>query len=215
VAILVFVMVLGAKAGIMAQEKVLISVNMFKDVSTLGETYGISFDLADEVLKKVAQVYVWGPKGARIWVNNTLDLNDISLSAVNLTLEEFNRWFPPGTYRIDIKPMSYGSLTVSMTHNFPPAPAIINPLQGAVNVSTNPIILWAPVTGITSLQLQIRDAADFVLNVDLPVNATSYAVPENLLTPNTRYDLAIRAKAIVSGRSGLTTTSRISFTTKP
>jgi hypothetical protein len=210
---LVLLMISGMKTGVMAQNQVLMSVNMFKDVSSKGETYGIRFDLSDDALKKVTRVYIKGPRGARIWVNNTLNLNDIALSAVNLSLDEFNRWFPEGNYKISLTPPIYGKLAVQMTHNFPSTPAVLYPLEGSRDVPTNPIITWAPITGIIGLQLQLKDDADFTFSTGLPINATSYAVPANLLRPNTRYELSLGARTTVSDGNGLITTMIISFTT--
>jgi hypothetical protein len=210
---LVLLMISGMKTGVMAQNPVLMSVNMYKNVSSAGETYGISFDLSNDALKKVTRVYIKGPKGARIWVNNTLNLNDMALSAVNLSLNEFNHWFPEGNYIFTLSPNIYGTLSVPMTHNFPPTPAVTFPLDGSNGVPTNPIITWAPITGIAGLQLQLKDNADFAFSTGLPINATSYAVPANLLKPNTRYELSLGARTIVSDGNGLTTTTIISFTT--
>jgi len=198
----------------MAQNPVLMSVNMYKNVSSAGETYGISFDLSNDALKKATRVYIQGPKGARIWVNNTLNLNDMALSAVNLSLDEFNHWYPEGKYIFTLSPNIYGTLSVSMTHNFPPTPAVTSPLDGSIGVPTNPVITWTPVTGIIGLQLQLKDDVGFVYSTGLPINATSYAVPANVLRPNTRYELSIQAKVTdLSGGNGLSTTMMISFTT--
>jgi hypothetical protein len=207
-------LVLGMKTGVMAQNQALMSVNMFKDVSSNGETYGITFDLSGDVLKKVTRVYIKGPKGARIWVNNTLDLNDMVLSAVNLPLDEFNRWFPEGKYNITLTPKTYGTLSVSMTHDFPSTPAVLSPSEGSTNVLTNPLITWTPLTGIIGLRLQLKDDADFLYRTSLPVNATFFAVPANVLNPNTRYELSLQAKVTdLSGLNGLNTTTINSFTT--
>ena len=84
--ILVFLAMFGMNPWAMAQNDVQSQINMFKDVSSRGQTYGISFELSNDVLKKVTRADIWGPRGARIWVNNTLDLNGIFLSSVNLSL---------------------------------------------------------------------------------------------------------------------------------
>jgi hypothetical protein len=213
IGVLVVLMISGMKTGAVAQDQVLISIHMFKDVSSKGETYGIRFDLSDDALKKVTRVYIKGPRGARIWVNNTLNLNDMVLSAVNLTLDEFNRWFPEGKYVITLTPAAFGNLTVQMTHNFPSTPAVLYPLDGSKDVPTNPVITWTPVTGIIGLQLQLKDDVGFVYSTGLPINATSFAVPANVLKPNTRYELALQAKVTDLSGNGLITTMIISFTT--
>ncbi len=212
---LVFLSVFGMKPWATAQNNVQMQMNMFKDVSSNGETtYGTSFDVSNDVLKNVVRVFVEGPAGRRIWVNNTLNLNGILLSATNLSSEQFNHWFPEGGYRILLSPPVFGKLVINMTHNFPSTPAVLYPLDGSSGVPTNPIILWAPMTGIDSLRLQLKSDAGFSLGIDLPTNAISYRVPEGLLSPNTQYDLSLGAKkAVDSGGNGLVTTTLSSFTT--
>ncbi len=211
---LILLGVLALIPDALAQSNVEMQVKMYKDVSSKGETYGISFELSNDVLKKVTRVYVQGPRGARIWVNNTLDLNGIVLSAVNLSSKEFRRWFPEGNYSIILTPPTFRKLEVSLTHDFPPTPAVLSPLDGSEGVPTNPIILWTPVTGITDLRLQLKNDAGFSLSFDLPTNATSYSVPAGLLNPNTLYELSLEGKkATDSEGNGLVTTTLISFRT--
>ncbi len=210
---LFLLLMLAMKTEAPAQD-IQMNINMFKDVSSKGEAYGISFALSGDLLKKVSRVFIDGPRGRRIWVNNTLNLNDVLLSALNLGSDEFNFWFREGDYKISFSPPGLGKLKVHMTHNFPPTPAVTYPLEGAADVPTNPVITWAPITGIIGLQLRLKDNAGFVFSTDLPINATSYSVPANLLKPNTGYELSLEASVTdLSGTSGLATTMNISFTT--
>jgi len=210
---LVFLMISGMKTGVMAQDQVQMFVNMVKDVSSKGETYGISFDLSGDALKKVARINIKGPKAARITVNNTLNLNDIVLSGVNLSLDEFNRWFPEGTYKITMTPQVFGKMAVEMTHDFPSTPLILYPLDGSTDVPTNPTITWVPVMGITGLRLHLTDGADSLYSSGLPINATSFAIPANVLKPATQYEVSLQAKVTDFSGNGLFTVMRISFTT--
>ena len=150
----------GMKTEVFAQD-IQMSVNMYKDFSSKGETYGASFSLLGDRLKKASRIFVDGPRGKRIWVNNSLNLNDVVLSALNLGPDEFNHWFPVGDYKISFSPPALGQLKVHMTHNFPSPPAVLYPLEGAIDVPTNPVITWAPVTGIIGLQLRLKDNAGF------------------------------------------------------
>jgi len=210
----VILILLGMAFAVQAQD-VEMHLNMFKEVSSGGEAYGIRFGLSNDVLKKVSRVFIRGPRGRRIWVNNTLNLNEILLSAVGLSRQEFNLWFPEGEYQISLSPPAFGKLEVQMTHNFPSTPAVIYPLEGSVDVPTNPVITWGPITDIIGLRLQLKDDAGFVFGAGLPINATSYAVPADLLKPNTRYELSLEAKVTDFGGNGLSTTMLISFTTLP
>lgn len=210
---LVFLVMFGIGTGALAQGQVQMQITMYKDASSAGETYGASFDFYGDDLRKAAKVMIDGPRGKRIWVNNSLKLNRISLSVDSLSFADFDLWFPEGRYLINLTPATLGRVRVEMTHNFPPVPVIISPIEGSVNVSTHPVIDWVPVTGINSLRLRLKDDAGFEFGVDLPFNTTSYDVPENLLKPNTRYEVSLDAKMTDSGGNGLITTATISFTT--
>ena len=210
---LVCLLMLGIRTGALAQGQVQREITMSKDASSAGESYGVSFDFYGDDLRKVIRVMIDGPRGKRIWVNNSLKLNRISLSVDNLSFTDFDLWFPEGRYLINLTPATLGRVRVEMTHNFPPVPVIISPIEGSVNVSTHPVIAWVPVTGINSLRLRLKDDAGFEFGVDLPFNTTSYGVPENLLKLNTRYEVSLDAKMTDSGGNGLTTTATISFTT--
>ena len=211
---LVFLTISGMKTEVMAQDQVSMSISMYKNFSSAGETYGISFDLSNDALKKVTSVSIKGPKAPKIVANNPLDLNDMALSAVNLSLADFNRWFPEGNYKISTIPARFGILSVPVTHNFPSTPAVLYPLEGSSDVPTNPVITWTSVTGIIGLRLQLKnDDIDFVYSTGLPVNATSFAVPANVLKPNTRYELSLQAKGTDVSGNGLSTTMTLSFIT--
>jgi hypothetical protein len=210
---LVFLVMFGIGTGALAQGQVQMQITMYKDASSAGETYGASFDFYGDDLRKAAKVMIDGPRGKRIWVNNSLKLNRISLSVDSLSFADFDLWFPEGRYLINLTPATLGRVRVEMTHNFPPVPVIISPIEGSVNVSTHPVIDWVPVTGINSLRLRLKDDAGFEFGVDLPFNTTSYGVPENLLKLNTRYEVSLDAKMTDSGGNGLITTATISFTT--
>ncbi|HSB04592.1 MAG TPA: Ig-like domain-containing protein [Thermodesulfobacteriota bacterium] len=213
--ILISVFVLGMRPCAMAQNEIQMRVNMFKDVSSSGEVYGINFELVGDRLKNAARIFIDGPRGKRVWVNNAVDLNQILLSAVDLSIDQFDRWFPEGDYLISYSPPAIGKLKVRMTRNFPSTPAIVNPTQGAVNVSLNPLIAWGPLTNILSLRLMVKDRAGLEFSIELPTNSTSYRLPVNLLKPNTQYELSLQVTAADSGGNGfLTTTSLISFTTE-
>lgn len=212
--VFIFFVVSGVGSSGWAQDAVQTRINMVKDVVTTNETYGVSFTLAGDLLKKVTRVLIDGPKGRRIWLNNTLDLNEIFLSSANLSLEDFNYWFPEGQYMIKLFPTVYGILKIQMTHNFPPVPGISYPADGATDVPVNAVFLWNPMTDIIGLRLTIKNSVNLLFSIDLPVNATSYIAPIHLLTPNTLYELSLEAKVTDFSGNGLKTTRTISFTTR-
>lgn len=211
---LIFLIMLGINTAVMAQNEVQMQITMFKDVSLNGETYGISFDVSGEKLRNVTRVLIDGPRGRRVPITNPLKLNLVSVSVDNLSLVDFNFWFPEGDYKITLTPPSYGKLKVHMTHNFPSTPAVLYPLEGSADVPTNLVITWAPITSIMGLRLELKNDAGFAFGIELPINATSYTVPLNLLRPNAGYQLLLEAKVTDFTGNGLITTQTISFATK-
>ncbi len=211
---LIFLIMLGINTAVMAQNEVQMQITMFKDVSLSGETYGISFDVSGEKLRNVTRVLIDGPRGRRVPITNPLKLNLVSVSVDNLSLVDFNFWFPEGDYKITLTPPSYGKLKVHMTHNFPSTPAVLYPLEGSADVPTNLVITWAPITSIMGLRLELKNDAGFAFGIELPINATSYTVPLNLLRPNAGYQLLLEAKVTDFTGNGLITTQTISFATK-
>jgi hypothetical protein len=212
--LLISLFVFGMKPCAMAQDEVQIHINMFKDVSSSGEFYGISFDLTGDNLKKVYRVFIDGPRGWRSSLNNSLKLNRVLLSAVNLGIDEFNFRFPEGEYKISLSPPAFGKLKVQMTHDFPSTPVIIYPADGAVDVPLNPVITWVPLADILSLRLTVKDRAGLEFSIELPTDATSYSLPVNLLKPNTQYELSLQDTVTDFVGNELTTTKLTSFTTK-
>jgi hypothetical protein len=211
---LIFLIMLGINTAVMAQNEVQMQITMFKDVSLNGETYGISFDVSGEKLRNVTRVLIDGPRGRRIPITNPLKLNLVSVSVDNLSLDDFGFWFPEGDYKITLTPPSYGKLKVHMTHHFPSTPAVLYPLEGSADVPTNLVITWAPITSIMGLRLELKNDAGFAFGIELPINATSYTVPLNLLRPNAGYQLLLEAKVTDFTGNGLITTQTISFATK-
>lgn len=211
---LIFLIMVGMNTAVMAQNEVQMQITMFKDVSSSGGTFGISFDVSGDPLRSVTRVLIDGPRGRRMPITNPLKLNLVSVSVNNLSTNDFNFWFPEGDYKITLTPPSFGKVKVHMTHNFPSTPAVLYPLEGSADVPTNLVIAWAPITGITGLRLELKNNAGFAFGIELPINATSYTVPLNLLRPNTGYQLLLEARVTDFAGNNLITTQTVSFATQ-
>lgn len=210
----IFLSMLGMKADVMAQNEVQMQINMYKDVSSHGESYGVSFEVSGEKLRKVTKIVIDGPRSRPMPVTNPLKLDQVLVSVGNLSFDDFKFWFPEGDYKMTLTPPSYGRWKVHMTHNFPSTPAVLYPLEGSMDVPTNLVIAWAPITGIMGLRLELVSGTGLAFSIDLPINATSYTVPINLLRPNTGYQLLLEAKVTDFAGNNLITTQTISFVTQ-
>jgi hypothetical protein len=207
---LTFFLILALKTGAMAQDEVQKRITMYKNISSLGESYGIDFELWGENLKQVSRCSIRVPDGKKIQFNNRLNFNNFLFSSDNMTSAQFNRQFPEGLYKINLRPRRYGTFEVNMLYNFP-NPLITYPSDGATDIPLNLTILWDPLQTIGRLTITIKSASNELTN-DLPVDATSFT-PSGGLDPNTQYDVSLRAEVINSDGGHLITTRTIAFTT--
>jgi Bacterial Ig-like domain len=207
---LTFFLILALKTGAMAQDEVQKRITMYKNISSLGESYGIDFELWGANLKKVSRFSIRVPDGKRIQFNNRLNFNNFLFSSDNMNSTQFSRQFPEGIYKIDLSPRIYGRFEVNMLYNFP-NPLITYPSDGATDVPLNLTIQWDPLQNIGRLTITIKSASNELTN-DLPTDATSFT-PNGGLDPNTQYDVSLRAEVIDFEANRLITTLTISFTT--
>jgi hypothetical protein len=207
---LTFFLVFALKTSAMAQAEIQKRITMYKNMSSLGESFGIEFELWGENFKKVNSLTIRVPNGKRVQFSNRLDFNNFLFSSDNMNFTQFNRQFPEGEYKIDLSPWAYGRFTVNMLYNFP-NPLITSPSDGATGVPLNQPIEWGLLENINSLTITIRSGSNELTN-DLPVGATSFT-PSSALDPNTQYDVSLRAEVIDFEGNRLITTHTISFTT--
>jgi hypothetical protein len=208
---LTFFLVFALKTSAMAQAEIQKRITMYKNISSLEESFGIQFELWGENLKRVNSLSIRVPNGKRVQFSNRLDFNNFLFSSDNMNLTQFSRQFPEGEYKIDLSPWAYGRFTVNMVYNFPNL-LITSPSDGAPAVPLDQSIEWDPLENIGSLTITIRSASNELTN-DLPVNATSFTPPGGL-APSTQYDVSLRAEGIDFEGNRLITTHTISFTTE-
>ncbi len=120
----------------------------------------------------------------------TLETPEPSLAAVTQA-------YPAGTYQflgLSVEnQFVYG--TVTLSHQLPAPAVIANPQNGAVNVPrTGVVASWAASAGATSYRIELdQDALGLVLNADIPVGVTSFAIPDNWIQPGEECELSIAA----------------------
>jgi hypothetical protein len=213
---LFFVLVFGFNCNSFAENDIYIDVDMWKDVFSHGEYYGCEIEIEGYAVKDVDWVLVLVPSNELLCVRNTLGLNELGFEAWGMRYEEFASRFPVGLYTVFLLPQLAQSMSVHMNHNFPATPVITYPADGATNVPTDATITWEPMTGIHVLYLSIENKSgqlDLELEIDLPINSTSFTLPTGLLQSNTEYELWLEAEISDGRGNDLETCRCVYFTT--
>ncbi len=143
-----------------------------------------------------------------------LGLAKVLVETPEPSLDEIKAVYPAGVYQFRGKAADGSDKVigdVTFSHTLLPAPVISIPSNEATGVPvTGQIITWAPVAGASGYFLELENAdTEAALKVDLPAGATSFAIPNGLLLPNTEYELGIGA----IGATGNRVFTEISFTT--
>ena len=205
-----------------AENDIEMDVDLFKYVSSDGESYKIEIEIGGEDVKKVKTATINTPSGKKMKLKNSLGLDEIGLWASYESYDEFKKNFPEGEYSITLLPKKYGSLKVDITHDFPETPEITYPEDGATNVSLAPTITWKAlnnIDGIDNLEIHIETVTNrngIEYEIELSKDATSYTVPSGLLQPNTEYELDLMVETTIGGGdedNDLDTIRIIHFTT--
>ena len=178
---------------------------------------------------------IFDPMGKRIFRSSTkgrfakqggteLFMESAEPEFSELPFEEFLERFPEGKYRfrgIGLEGEIFdGSAT--LTHNVPDGPVLVSPLEGGpLQDPNNTVVEWEPVlppngSSIIAYQvLVVQTDTSFpalpkvTLDVMMPANATSLAVPPGFLLPDTEYEWEVLAIE----ESGNQTLSSSFFTT--
>lgn len=188
---------------------------MVKDVESGGATYGLEFE-CESCDRPINKLRLKTPK--KNWsMPNPFGLNELVFASRGLSYQDFKKKFPAGKYRAIASlsnPTGKEKINVNLTHNFPATPAITYPTDGATGVSVTPTIQWNAVGAVDMLEILIR-GDEVELTIELPTGDTSYAVGQNVLQPNTQYELWVDVTNLVTGGGQILTGRRIEFTTGP
>ena len=131
-------------------------------------------------------------------------------------LTEFQKLFPAGDYLFEGRTVDGTRMesTVTLTHNFPAGPMITSPEEDATVSADGLVIEWDPVSepaGIEIVRYQVlvisEDGPGQVLSAFLPADATSIAIPAELLTTAGTYKVEVLALE----QSGNQTLTEVSF----
>ena len=125
----------------------------------------------------------------------------------DVPLDVFLARFPAGDYRIVGEGIKGEKLVgvAKFTHNIPAGPVLVSPAENAEVDRNNLVVMWhpvgsangSPIVGYQVLVVKpntgLRGLPKFILDVMMPPDATSMAVPPGFLLPDSAYDWEILA----------------------
>ena len=164
----------------------------------------------------LGRVEVHGPGGEPLFNLRRGDAQNFALSGFVVETRETSaksvfRAYPEGVY--DIRAWTVegqrldGSATLS--HDLLPAPIAVYPFEGAVNVSTTPLVVWINDPEATGYRVVLEQNDNDGLMAELSAGTNSFHVPAGILAPDTKSQLEIGA----IGANGNSTLVEISFFT--
>ena len=181
-------------------------------------------------------VSIFDPKGKKIFYvrargrikkqgGTELFLESAEPDFSELSLEQLLQRFPAGKYQFRGRTLDGEELVgeALLTHNIPDGPELLSPAPDVLQDPQNTVVTWAPVAApngspIIGYQvLVVQSDTGFpalpkvALDIIMPADATSLAVPPGFLLPDTEYEWEVLA--IESG--GNQTLSSSFFRTTP
>lgn len=96
-----------------------------------------------------------------------------------------------------------------LSHDLLPAPVVLYPTEGSVDVSTTFITGWLPDPEAERYRVNVEQGENDGITVQLPAGTSSFQVPDGVLAPGTKTHLEVGA----IGKNGNTTMVEIFFTT--
>jgi hypothetical protein len=106
------------------------------------------------------------------------------------------------------------AIPVTQSLDLPKVIALLAPPNGTTGTGLTPTLSWNGIPEATSYSVQLNETAGWVLIGVFPAGgATSFTVPNGLLTPGTNYTWQVEAYG--SGHNVGTTMNSFTFTTAP
>ena len=207
-----------ASGNVAAQTNLQISMSMRKEIQLRDNStvYRMGFNLNGDPLKKARKVTIAIPNGKKMEMQNPLRLNAINLGVAESDYPYLVKTFPEGQYTLRVMPKppkDKGSRTVFLSHDFPAALALITPSPTATTLPLGFTASWYPLANpVTGLFVDITGPSlDYATS--LPTTATSFTVPEGLLSPGKTYRMALGVRIQADATGSHETVQVVNFTT--
>ncbi len=182
--------------------------------ATSGEAT-VVFQAESEVAMQRLQIH--DPLGRRLGTfdagdGNGLRLSGYVLEAAEGTRDEILATFMQGTYAISGQTPSgrKGTGSAALKHRLLDAPAVLYPVEGATDVSTNLTVGWIPDPEAVSYRINLEQGDSDTLAVKLPAGTSSFDVPTGVLAAGESTHVEVGAVA----PNGNCTLVEIHFTTR-
>ncbi|MCE9594420.1 MAG: hypothetical protein K8S98_09510 [Planctomycetes bacterium] len=118
----------------------------------------------------------------------TLALSSFAVESREMTFDEFRGEHPPGTYLMRGRATDGSSVlgTAVLSHALPVAASVEFPLEGAVGVPTEGLVIrWSAEGSAVGIDVLLEQGETDGLKIRLPAGAKSFEVPSHFLAPNT------------------------------
>lgn len=151
----------------------------------------------DEGLSKLSVV---GPDGRTVVEVRAPDASTLGIREFSFESPEpkdiagLKAAYPEGVYRFSGTSVGGDELhgTSTLSHRLPATASLLRPAPGAQDVPLNLVISWKPVEGVVGYIIEIeQDELEIELTVELPGDASSFAVPAGFLRGGREYSLGI------------------------
>lgn len=162
----------------------------------------------------LGRIEVRGPDGGTVLC---VDSNDYALQGFVIEARETDpetlfRTYAEGVY--DLRAVTLdGQLAIGsarLVHALLPAPELLYPVEGALHVSTTPVVTWVPDPNATSYVLILEQDENDGLQVTLPGESSRFEVPHGVLRPAAECFVEIAAV----GPNGNRTVTEVRFRTR-
>ncbi len=148
----------------------------------------------------LGRVEVQGPGGMPLFKLRRGDAQSFALSGFVVETRETSaksvfRAYPEGVYDIRAWTVEGQGLhgSARLSHDLLPAPIAIYPFEGAVNVPTDPLVVWVANPEATGYRVILEQNDNDGLMVELSAGTSSFRVPAGILAPDTKSQLEIGA----------------------
>lgn len=164
-----------------------------------------------ECEESLSRVEVWSPAGSPMLRVSGVQGFGSALSGFVVETQEgalssITQSFAPGAYALRGRTLAGETVVGSaeLSHDLPPAPTLLYPVEGAGNVPTSNLsVSWVADPGVSSYRVALEQGENDGLVITLPPGSSSFQVPDGFLQSNVRSQLELTAVAASGNRTSV------------